>query len=347
MREQNSGEEQEAALNRRGWLRTTLGSVIGIGCGGTTTCPAKGAAEGKQGAGPEVEADLTAVRERLAQAKIGPLTTVRSAHYVAIGGAASGFMKLILEDCEQLAFDYHRQFRSHGLAVHEPDHSLIVVMFKDDRSFGRFFHLPSLLELHAASGIEHPAQPVGLYERKTNLLHVFDWRNVPIASRASHKNMETLAHEGTHQLSFNTGLLNRAADTPLCIVEGIGMYGEPRKTSGHSDLGRLNLWRLRDLAMKQRRFAWIPLRELLTQDAILREGDPDRVMLAYAQSWLLVHYLLKEPQALPRFRDYLEAIYNRRSSDHRLKDARAHLGEVDVLDAELRRYAVRLQLSLR
>ena len=53
-----------------------------------------------------------------------------------------------------------------------------------------------------------------------------------MAPRASHRNMETLAHEGTHQLSFNTGLLSREGDMPLCIVEGLGTYGEARKTSG-------------------------------------------------------------------------------------------------------------------
>src|SRR5262249_24462751 len=160
-----------------------------------------------------------------------------------------------------------QHFRSRGFPVHDPDRPLIVVMFRDDRSFGRFFHLPSLLE---AASIGSPVQPAGIYDRSSNLLHVFDWRSVPMAPRASHRNMETLAHEGAHQLSFNTGLINRSADTPLCIVEGFGMYGEARKTSGSCDFGRLNLKRLEDLAKIQRRLPWIPLRELLTHDSILR-----------------------------------------------------------------------------
>ena len=44
--------------------------------------------------------------------------------------------------------------------------------------------------------------------------------------------MPTLVHEATHQLSFNTGLLNREGDTPLCIVEGLGTYGESRDSIG-------------------------------------------------------------------------------------------------------------------
>ena len=183
--------------------------------------------QGRAPAAPTPEAELAAVRDKLDQAKIGPLNTVHSAHYVAIGDAPRAFITIILADCEQLDADYQRYFDSLGFHVHQPDRPLIVIMFRDDRSFGKFFRLPSLLGA-AAKG--RPLQPAGIYDKTTNVLHVFDWRNVPIEPRASHRNMETLAHEGTHQLSFNTGLLNRAGDTPLCIVEGLGTHGESRKT---------------------------------------------------------------------------------------------------------------------
>ncbi|MGC8639830.1 MAG: DUF1570 domain-containing protein [Isosphaeraceae bacterium] len=284
----------------------------------------------------KTEAALDDVRRRLTEARIGPLTTVRSKHYVSVGDAAEGFMKLILEDCEQLARDYLSHFRLRKFPVHLPEGRMIVVMFQDDRPFRRFFHLQG--------GVGVPAL-TGLYDRKTNALHVFDWRNVPMASRASHQYIHTLSHEGTHQLSFNTGLLRRDGDVPLCIVEGLGTYGEARQSGGHSDLGRLNLERLDDLARRQRQVSWIPLRELLTHDEVLRAGSIARVLLAYAQSWLLVHYLLNEPEVLPRFRDYLKAILPRQNSRHRLDDAQAHLGDLDKLDTALRAYAVRLQMS--
>ena len=76
-------------------------------------------------------------------------------------------------------------------------------------------------------------------------------------------------------------------------------------------------------------------------------GIAARIMLGYAQSWLLVHYLLREPAAVPRFRKYLEAIASRVNSDRRIEDAKNHLGDLDQLDQTLRRYAIRLQLSLR
>ena len=105
--------------------------------------------------------------------------------------------------------------------------------------------------------------------------------------------------------------------------------------------------RMDDLARIQRRVPWIPVRELIGDDSVLLAGNAARIMLGYAQSWLLVHYLIKEPAALPRFRQYLQAIAPRVKSDRRIEDAQAHLGDLDRLDQELRRYAIRLQLSLR
>lgn len=329
------GRADGPLVERRAWLRTMAGTVAGM-ClgGGRIPRVAAGQAGAKQAASDEDLAALEDIRRRLRDAKIGPLASARSSHYVAVGDAAQGFMKLILSDCEQLAADYLNHFREHGFEVQLPNRSLILVMYQDDRSFRKFFQFQS------GSTI-----PSGIFDRKSNILHVFDWRNVPTAPRSSHRNAQTLSHEGTHQLTFNTGLLQRGRDIPLCIVEGLGTYGEARQPSGHSDLGRLNLERMDDLARRQRQAPWIPFRELLTHDDILRGGAVARVLLAYAESWLLVHYLMKTPEVLPRFRKYLEAISKRETSEHRLDDAREHLGDPDKLDAELRRYAVRLQLS--
>jgi hypothetical protein len=345
---------KSACLNRRDCLCLMLGGAISCGeCAATarsaqspTLDNKETPAQGKNTPAPTLtpEAELATVRERLDKARVGPLSTAHSAHYVAIGDAPKAFITTILADCEQLDADYQKYFGSLGFHLRQPDRPLIVIMFRDDRSFGRFFRLPPLLE---AAEKGRALQPAGIYDKATNVLQVFDWRNVPMEPRASHRNMETLAHEGTHQLTFNTGLLNRGGDTPLCIVEGLGTHAEPRKTTGPSDFGRLNLRRMDDLARIQRRVPWIPVRELLANDSILRAGNSARIMLGYAQSWLLVHYLLKELSTVPRFQRYLQAIDSRVNADRRIDDAKNYLGNLDQLDQELRRYAIRLQLSLR
>jgi len=285
------------------------------------------------------DSDLADVEKKLKDVGIDRVHRLTSAHYQAIGDAAEVFMKSALIDCEQLAVDFLKHFKARGFDLHAPERTLILLVFRDDRSFGRFFHIPSLPEA-ASKGIG--AQMTGAYDRSTNLLNLFDWRNVPMASRTPHRNTHTIAHEGTHQLSFNTGLLERSGDIPVSIVEGLGTYGEPRKVMGPSPLGRINLRRLDDLAKIQRVERWIPLRELIVNDAILREGLVSRVSLAYAQSWLLIHFLMNDDEFTLRFRHYLNVVRARKTPEHRLDDAEKHLGDLDDLDRTLKAYSIRL-----
>jgi hypothetical protein len=158
-----------------------------------------------------------------------------------------------------------------------------------------------------------------------------------------------LAHEATHQLTFNTGLLDRRGDVPACISEGLAMYGEIRKVTGRTAPGQVNLMRLQDLARTQRRrIAWIPIDRLLVDDRHVTGGAGEyEKLLAYAESWLLIHYLMMhEPSGPPAFRKYLEVLRGRETPDSRLDDAGTHLGDLDRLNRELRQYAVRLQKSI-
>jgi len=327
-------------MNRRQWLGSATGCMFGGAGGQAVAVSPQNPAKGETALSRTEEAELEGVRERLAQAKIGPLKTARSVHYQAIGDASEWYMNVVLGDCEQIALDYSRHFRALGFQVRMPGSHLIVVVFRDVRSFDKFFHLPS----PEARKKGLPAQLVwGTYDRRTNVLHVFDWRGMfPHSGRL---NMVVLVHEATHQLSFNTGLLNREGDTPLCIVEGLGTYGESRELIGPSDFGRRNWERLGDLGRTRRRLPWIPMRELFSDDAVLRAGEANRVLLAYAESWLLVHYLLKDQEVLPRFRQYLKDIQTRRTADRRITDAQTHLGDLDQLDRVLREYAVRIEKS--
>jgi hypothetical protein len=329
-------------MGRRAWLRLLAGGGFGAPAVRAMAQAEQEAGKPGKAARDAAEAELEAARAKLAGAGIGPISTYRTPHYQAIGDAPEGFLRLTLGDCEQLAQDFDRHFKAYGFRVHPADRRLTVVAFRDDRSFRRFF--PQLSSGRPA-GRGPSVQRVGNYSRSTNVLYVFDWRMVPMEPRSGHRNTETLAHEGTHQLSYNTGLLGRDWDIPLCIVEGIGLYGEARPVTGPSEPGRINLRRLEDLARTQRMIDWIPLKELFTDDSVLQAGKALRVLLGYAQSWLLVHYLMKQPEALPRFRDYLAALSKRRGSEHRIDDIQDHLGDLNALDRELRDYAIRLQKS--
>lgn len=325
---------------RRGWLRATAGGIAATALGGVGPSPVK--AGGDEPIKLQ-DADIDEVERRLLEAGIEPIRRLRTTNYEAIGDAGESFMKTCLTDGEQLAIDYLKHFKARGFDVELPQDRLILVAFNDDRSFGKFLNLPSLMQA-GAQGVG--AQPSGAYDRSTNLLNVFDWRNAPMYSRPANRNAQTLAHEGTHQLTFNTGLLNRAAVPPICVVEGLGTYGEARKVIGPSDFGRLNVQRLDDLAKLRRMIGWIPLTELLTNDSIFREGLVARLMLAYAQSWVLVHFLLNTQEWIPKFRDYLKTNGAGASPELRLKEARKHFGDLDALDRALKDHSVKLLRSM-
>ena len=173
-------------MNRRHWLRLATGCMFGGAGGQAVAGSPQNLAKVETALSRTAEAELEGVREQLAQAKIGPLNTARSVHYQAIGDASEWFMNVVLGDCEQIALDYSKHFRALGFQVRLPGSPLIVVVFRDDRSFNKFFHLPSLPEA-GKKGL--PAQLVGgIYDRRTNALHVFDWRSVgsPHSGRSQH-----------------------------------------------------------------------------------------------------------------------------------------------------------------
>jgi hypothetical protein len=86
---------------------------------------------------------------------------------------------------------------------------------------------------------------------------------------------------------------------------------------------------------------WIPIPELVADDKLF---DSEQVQLAYAESWLLVHYLLRSRSRLPRLRDYLAGTVATPQGNlqARVKDAERHLGKLERLDREVKDWAARL-----
>ncbi|MBX6314169.1 MAG: DUF1570 domain-containing protein [Isosphaeraceae bacterium] len=320
MRENDPKRVGGSLLDRRGWLAAVL-------AGWATTA---GRAE-EPGRKSEEERDLEGVRARARAVGLGPLRSgPPTAHYQSIGDAPLSFQTRALELCESLARDYLKHFQDKGFTVALPDRRLTVVALADPRGFARF------------TGEEEGSVVAGIYEPKTNRLIIFDNRAGGAADPrlAERANTIALMHEATHQLTFNTGLLVRDGDVPLCLSEGLAMYGEVRRPNGQAKVGDLNFGWLPVLAAARRKGAGLfPLRQLLTEDALLKQEATQH--LARAQSWLLVHFLMKAPGRPPQFRAYLEAIRQRRDDAARIEDARTHLGDLEKLDRELAQYALR------
>ena len=227
------------------------------------------------------------------------------------------------EACAALATSYRKSFQEKGFTVVFPTRRLTVVTLKDKPSYGEFLG-------------EDPGEAVGgHYDLETNRLVIFDFRpggNLPPGVNLEQVNSFTLNHESTHQLTFNTGLLDRQGDVPLALSEGLAMYAEPWRRDG-SGIGTTNRRRLEVLikpANPNQGVVWIPIDKLLADDSLFEK--PETEQLAYAEASVFVHYLLKTPTVLPKFRAYLDAIRPRRGDAQRLADATAQLGDLDRLD---------------
>ena len=316
--------------DRRTWLRHAVGLVAGT-CAFGGLVGAGGAAE--DGKDDEAE-ELRQAEARARKATNRPLLTLKSAHYQAIGDASEAFIKLTLSDCEKMASDFIHHFRSRGFDVKLPDRRLTVIVLRDERPFSKLAE-------------NTPPGTMGFYSIASNWLALFDFRNMPMYPFASGQtNMETLTHEATHQLCYNTGLLVRQADIPLSVVEGLAMYCERRRLFGRGEPGQPNLRRLDELAHIRRRQPWIGVSELLVDDRACFRRTSDRLMLSYSESWIMVYHLMSDPDRLPQFRAYLDVLRTRKDPSHRLEDARSHFGDLARLDDEMRQEAIRLQQAL-
>ena len=114
-------------------------------------------------------------------------------------------------------------------------------------------------------------------------------------------NFMVIRHEGTHQFFHTIGLDQTPMGQQLWLGEGLAAYAEP------SSVGDRNGERLALIKDAVSHSAHVPLRDLVQSDAAFTSGDGQRALLAYAESWSLVYYLMHSPLREEFFR-YLAAV---------------------------------------
>ena len=325
------------AIDRRSLLRRAIVGGTVFGSLDRIPGPALFADEPKRSPVEEAEGELERAQSLARVATRLPLVVARTDQYQGVGDVSESFLKLALGDCENIAEDYFDYYQRQGFDVKRPGRRLTLVVFRDERPYLEF----------ARKFVRGLTQfDWGFYSKAENWLVLFDFRNVPASERgAAYKNVRVLAHEATHQLTFNSGLLNRKGDLPRAVVEGLASYSETRPLHGHGEPGKLNGALLDDLAHILRRAKWTTATDLLTDDNAAFGNTLDQRLLAYAQGWLLVYHLMKTPARLPQLQAYLKTITTRTNNDRRYDDAERHFGDLDRLDQELRREAIQLQIS--
>jgi hypothetical protein len=294
---------------------------------------------------------------------LGQMSRYDSAHFTALTNAEEGFSENRVSNCEMLYGLFFAHFLSKGFVVRQPRTKLMLALFDSQSGFEAYL------------GHKMSPNTTGIYDPETNRFVMYDYGQNESYLSQKHQserevrridsyfprqqylgtlnrhaqdvrgsaNLRTIMHEAAHQLSFNSGMLNREGDIPLWLAEGLACYCESTANGAWQGIGETNPGRITTLARTlANKTPLIPSRDLLEGDNWVRgQRDATRILLGYAQSWALFRMLMEEqPSAV---RTYFNLIYSRQTSERRLADFQQAFGaDVRGMDQRHNEYIRRL-----
>ena len=294
--------------------------------------------------------------------QLRPLVRFESQHYLAMSNTDNSFSELRLGNCEMLYSAFLQHFRGKGFKVREPDGKLHALIFQSQTSF------------HDYVGMTVSPQITGIYF-KNNCLVMYDYatnqdfmakkrkaeellqtistqpereRYLERVNRRSEEfrrdvTISTITHEAAHQMSFNCGLLNRSADMPMWLAEGLACYCEATSGGIWLGIGEANPERLMALNKAvASKTGLLPMTSMVAGDKWHNlKGDEGGVLQGYGQSWALFRWLMEEKPA--KLREYLEVVAKRKTPEHRLGDFQHAFGrDLKAVQAQYEDYVKRL-----
>jgi hypothetical protein len=294
-------------ISRRSWLVGTL-AFAALGDAG------------------EDHPELAKIRAKGREAGMEGFDESESTHYLAIGDSPQKFREGALAVCEAVYSDYRKYFGDKGFEVTEQKAKLVVVALQGPKAYAMF-----------EGGFVDDVIG-GHFDIEENRLVMFNYLGTganPKSRVPEQDNTLALVHETIHQLTYNTGLLEAKADVPLCVAEGLATFGETWAPRKRGVIGATNKRRLLGLEEGRKQgVKWIPLATLLADDKLFNDEKTQQV--AYAESWMFVSKMMKDPAKLPKFRAYLAALRDKPEPSKRIEVATTHLGDLEKLDREVR-----------
>lgn len=252
-------------------------------------------------------------------------------HFLVVHPA--GQRDLWAQRFEDINRAFTRYFSARGLRPHKPQFPLVAVVFHKRKDFVRSAENEGVT---ARSGL------LGYYSPATNRVLLYDAK-AGSASDDWHQNAETIIHEATHQMAFNTGIHSRFNTTPRWVAEGLGtmfeargVWNPQRYTQREDRINRGRLESFRRYAAQRR--PQVGLTRVLGNDDLFN-SDADA---AYAEAWAMTFFLAElEPHNYWR---YLRKTTSRKSftpysSARRQKDFTDVFGQdLQMLDTRLLRF---------
>ena len=310
----------------------------------------------RRDAEPFVPLDNDAIAARLLAEMPAGFRIHKTAHYVVCYNTTPAYAQWCGALYERLYRGYFSFWKHQGLELAEPAWPLVALVFDDRSSYARY----ARTELGDAT-----RSIIGYYSLHTNRVTMYDLTGfdgggeVRTATSAAHVNqilsqpaaertVATIVHEATHQLVYNSGLMQRYAAVPLWLSEGLAVYFETPdlgSTHGWREIGAVSSVSLAAFRESLAARAADSLESLLGDDARLR--DPRQAAVAYGEAWALTYYLIRSRRE--DFLAYLNALSQLPplqpvSADERFALFRSHFGrDVAALDGELIRYTLRIR----
>lgn len=269
----------------------------------------------------------------------------KTKNFVIVSNAGRHYTDWCALLLQRVHYTFLQQWKSKTLALKPPAYPLPVIIFADRKSYAAY-----------ATKDAGPAMAssVGYYSIRTNRIVLLDLSagpgGRPARSRAEvHRkvaaspfNVATIAHEATHQIAYNTGLHTRFADNPLWLTEGMAMYfesPEPGNPNGWTNIGRINPFRIGPFRKYLGKRPKDSLQTLVSTDK--RFSAKNTAGDAYAESWALTYFLIKERRG--DYEKYLALIakkprIKRDSPKQRWADFKTAFGDPKKLDAEFLRF---------
>ena len=233
------------------------------------------------------------------------------------------------------SFSYYFQVR--GFPLQSPKFTLIAVIFPTQPDFMRF-----------ASQHGHRISPnvLGFYDPKSNRVYMYDYT----AGRKNlgdwQTNAETVIHEVTHQMAFNSGVHSRFGQPPKWVIEGLatlfeapGVWNGLKKKSPGDRVNRNLLTQFRTTLGSRPKGA---LAQFIADDRTFSNNTAG----GYAQAWALSHYLTEtNPRGYAKYLQVTGAARNTTpTATERLKDFSSCFGgDLTLLEANFLRYVAEIR----
>ncbi len=222
-------------------------------------------------------------------------------------------------------------FQLRGIPTEHPDFPLVAIVLNSRKEFDWF--------LKNYQPENHSPQVLGYYSPRSNRTITYDQSSGELGKGT----FETLIHEATHQIAFNTGIHSRFAPMPRWFTEGLAtMFEAPGIYNANAYPGikhRAQREWLRYLKSNTRAGETTGiLPELIGSDELFRR-DPQK---AYGYAWGLTFFLaelhpekyaqyVRRISRRPHFRDY--------TSQQRVEDfIRSFGSDFNDLEARMIRY---------